>query len=238
MIPISAPHIDDDSIQAVIDVLRSGSLAQGKKVEEFEAVFASFTGTKYAIATNNGTTALHTAFLAAGIGKGDEIITSPFTFIASANAALYCDAKPVFADIEPDTFNLDPDDVIRKITSKTKGIEIVHLYGQPCDMDRFIQICQRHGLILIEDACQAHGAEYKGKKVGSFGTGCFSFYPIRKTRFDSFRISYGCPDVCASLCLVQHTNDLKSLLWGKTPGTGCSGYLSLIDNLRAVLYHF
>ncbi len=179
MIPISAPQIDEDSIKSVVEVLRSGSLAQGKKVEEFEETFASYIGTRYAVATNNGTTALHAAFLAAGICKGDEIITTPFSFIASANAALFCEAKPVFADIDPDTFNLSPDEVIRKITKKTKAIEVVHLYGQPCDMDRFAQICQSHGLILIEDACQAHGAEYKGKKAGSFGTGCFSFYPTK-----------------------------------------------------------
>ena len=179
MIPISVPQIDDESIQAVIDVLKSGSLAQGKRVEEFEEAFASYIGTRYAIATNNGTTALHAAFLAAGISKGDEIITTPFSFIASANAALFCDAKPVFSDIDPDTFNINPDEVIRKITKRTKAIEVVHLYGQPCDMDRFVQICQSHGLILIEDACQAHGAEYRGKKVGSFGIGCFSFYPTK-----------------------------------------------------------
>ena len=179
MIPISAPQIDEESLKAVMDVLKSGSLAQGKKVEEFEEVFASYIGARYAIATNNGTTALHTAFLAAGISKGDEVITTPFSFIASANAALFCEAKPVFADIDPDTFNVSPDEVERGITKKTKALEVVHLYGQPCNMDSFVRICQKHGLILIEDACQAHGAEYKGKKVGSFGIGCFSFYPTK-----------------------------------------------------------
>ena len=179
MIPISSPQMDEESIQSVVNVLRSGSLAQGKKVEEFEEAFASYIGTKYAIATSNGTTALHAALLAAGIGKGDEIITTPFSFIASANAALFCGAKPVFADIEPDTFNLNPDAVESRITKKTKAIEVVHLYGQPCNIERFVRLCRDNGLLLIEDACQAHGAEYKGKKVGSFGTGCFSFYPTK-----------------------------------------------------------
>ncbi len=179
MIPITAPQIDEDSLKAILNVFRSGFLAQGKKVEEFEEAFASYIGTRYAIATNSGTAALHVAFLAAGIGEGDEIITTPFSFIATANAALFCGAKPVFADIDASTFNINPDEVTQRITRRTKAIEVVHLFGQPCEMDSIVQICQRHGLILIEDACQAHGAEYRGKKVGSFGIGCFSFYPTK-----------------------------------------------------------
>jgi len=178
MIPIAKPIIDEDEISAVTVVLRSGIIAQGRKVEEFEEAFAQFIGTRYAVAVNSGTAALHIALLTHEIGKGDEVITSPFTFIATANSILFTGAKPVFADIEEDSFNIAPDSITEKITPRTKAIMPVHLYGQPCDMKRIMRIAQEHGLVIIEDACQAHGAEY-GKKVGSFGTGCFSFYPTK-----------------------------------------------------------
>jgi len=179
MIPIAKPIIDEDEISAVTVVLRSGIIAQGRKVEEFEEAFAGFIGTKYAIAVNSGTAALHIALLAQGIGEGDEVITSPFTFIATANSILFTGAKPVFADIEEDSFNIAPDSIVEKITPRTRAIMPVHLYGQPCDMKKIMGIADEHKLAVIEDACQAHGAEYEGKKVGSFGTGCFSFYPTK-----------------------------------------------------------
>jgi perosamine synthetase len=179
MIPIAKPIIGEDEIRAVVAVLRSGIIAQGRKVEEFEGAFAQFIGTKYAIAVNSGTAALHIALLVHGIGEGDEVITSPFTFIATANSILFTGAKPVFVDIEEDSFNIAPNSIDEKITPRTKAIMPVHLYGQPCDMKRIMRVAQEHGLIVIEDACQAHGAEYEGKKVGSFGTGCFSFYPTK-----------------------------------------------------------
>jgi perosamine synthetase len=179
MIPIAKPIMGEDEINAVTAVLRSGIIAQGKKVEEFEGAFAGFVGTKYAVAVNSGTAALHIALLAHGIGEGDEVITSPFTFIATANSIFFTGAKPVFADIEEDSFNIAPDNIAEKITSRTKAIMPVHLYGQPCDMKKIMRIAQESGLIVIEDACQAHGAEYEGKKAGSFGTGCFSFYPTK-----------------------------------------------------------
>lgn len=179
MIPMARPLIGDAEIKAVIDVLRSGQLAQGSVVEEFENQFACVCGVQHAVATTSGTTALHLAFLAHGIGPGDEVITTPFSFIASANAALYVGARPVFADIDPETFNIDPDDIERRITPQTKAIVPVHLYGNPADLDRLLDIATRHNLILIEDACQAHGATWHGQPVGSFGTGCFSFYPTK-----------------------------------------------------------
>lgn len=179
MIPIAKPIVGEDEIAVVEAVLRSGSIAQGKKVEEFEGAFAEFIGTKYAIAVNSGTAALHIALLAHGIGKGDEVITSPFTFIATANSILFTGAKPVFADIEEESFNIAPDNIDEKITPRTGAIMPVHLYGQPCNMKRIMRIAQEHGLIIIEDACQAHGAEFDGRRVGSFGTGCFSFYPTK-----------------------------------------------------------
>jgi perosamine synthetase len=178
-INISTPALAREEMEAVQCVLQSGRLAQGPKVEEFEALFASYIGTKYAIATNSGTAALHIALLASGIGHGDEVIATPFSFIATANAILFCGAKPVFVDINKDTFCIDPGSVRAKITSKTEAVLPVHLYGQPCDMKEIVKICREHNLILIEDACQAHGAEYQGKKVGSFGIGCFSFYPTK-----------------------------------------------------------
>ena len=179
MIPIAKPIIGEDEISALTAVLRSGIIAQGKKVEDFEEAFAGFIGTKYAVAVNSGTAALHLALLAHGIGEGDEVITSPFTFIATANSILFTGARPVFADIEEDSFNIAPDSIVEKITPRTKVIMPVHLYGQPCDMKRIMRIAQEHGLIVIEDACQAHGAEYERRKVGSFGSGCFSFYPTK-----------------------------------------------------------
>jgi dTDP-4-amino-4,6-dideoxygalactose transaminase len=179
VIPMARPLIGDAEIEAVTAVLRSGQLAQGRVVEEFEERFAELCGVHHAVATTSGTTALHVALLAHGIGAGDEVITTSFSFIASANAALYVGARPVFADIDPNTLNIDPDDVERRITPRTKAIMPVHLYGNPADLDRLVSIAQRHNLVLIEDACQAHGATWRGQPVGSFGTGCFSFYPTK-----------------------------------------------------------
>ena len=180
MIPIAKPMIGEEEKEAVLEVLDSGMLAQGDKVKAFEEAFASYIGTHHAIATSSGTAALHTALLACGIKAGDKVITTPFTFIASANAVLYCSAKPVFADIDEKTFNIDPEEVNEKITGKTKAVLVVHLYGQACDMRAIVEICEDHNLRLIEDACQAHGAEYRGRKVGSFGdAACFSFYPTK-----------------------------------------------------------
>ncbi|MFN3763821.1 MAG: DegT/DnrJ/EryC1/StrS family aminotransferase, partial [Anaerolineae bacterium] len=154
-------------------------LAQGPRVQAFEEAFARYCGVKYAVATSSGTTALHVALLAHGIGPGDEVITTPFTFIASANSILYVGARPVFVDIDPATFNICPDLLESAITPRTKAIMPVHLFGLPADMDPILEVAERYGLMVIEDACQSHGAEYKGKRVGSFGTGCFSFYPTK-----------------------------------------------------------
>lgn len=179
MIPIAKPLLGKEEIDAVTKVLSSGMIAQGPKVEEFELAFSGYTGSDHAVAVNSGTAALHIAVLAHDIGKEDEVITSPFTFIATANSILYTGAKPVFADIEPDTYNIDPEKIKEKITSKTKAIMPVHLYGHPADMKAIMEIAEDHKLVVIEDACQAHGAECLGKKVGSFGTGAFSFYPTK-----------------------------------------------------------
>jgi dTDP-4-amino-4,6-dideoxygalactose transaminase len=179
MINMAKPQIGDEEKQAVLEVLESGILAQGPRVKAFEEAFAAMCGVKHAIATASGTTALHVALLANGIGSGDEVITSAFTFIASANSILYVGAKPVFVDIDPRTFNLEPNDIEKAITKNTKAILPVHLYGLSCAMEEIMKIADKHGLVVIEDACQSHGAEYHGRKVGSFGTGTFSLYPTK-----------------------------------------------------------
>jgi perosamine synthetase len=179
MIPIARPLIGEEEKRAVLRVLDSGVLAQGAQVEAFELAFAEMCGVRYAVATSSGTTALHTAVLAHGIGPGDEVITTPFSFIATANAILFVGARPVFADIDPDTFNIDPQGIEHAVTAHTRAILPVHLFGLPADMDWIMDIADRRHLSVIEDACQAHGATYRGKRVGGFGTGCFSFYPTK-----------------------------------------------------------
>ena len=179
-IHIAKPSVGDEELAAIGEVLKSGMLAQGKVVEDFENQFAEYLGTKHAIATSSGTTAIHIALMSAGIKPGDEVITTPFTFYATATPILFCGANPVFVDIDPRTFNIDPTKIEAAITDKTKALMIVDLYGQPVDRDPIMELVDKHDLMLIEDSCQAHGAEYKGKKVGNFGAaGCFSFYPTK-----------------------------------------------------------
>lgn len=179
-IPYGTQTIDEDDINAVINVLRSDFLTTGPSVTEFEQAVADYVGAKYAVAIANGTAALHAACFAAGIKEGDEVITTPITFAASANCALYCGAKPAFADIKADTYNIDPADIKRKITGKTKAIIPVHYTGQPCEMDEIRAIAREHNLIVIEDGAHALGADYKGKKIGSISDmTTFSFHPVK-----------------------------------------------------------
>ncbi len=172
--------LGEEEKKAVMEVLDSGMLVQGAKVEELEKKFAQYIGTEYAVATSSGTTALHLALLAMGIGPGDEVITSSFSFIATANSILYCGAKPVFADIDSKTFNINPDRIREKINGKTKAIIPVHLYGHPADMDKIMKIAKENNLKVLEDAAQAHGSEYNGRKAGSLGDcSAFSFYATK-----------------------------------------------------------
>lgn len=172
--------IDEDDIQAVVDVLRGDFLTTGPAVSVFEQAVCDYTGAKYAVAIANGTAALHAACYAAGIGEGDEVITTSITFAASANCVLYCGGTPVFADIKPDTYNIDPEDVRRKITDKTKAIIAVHFTGQPCEMDEIHAIAKEHNLLVIEDAAHALGADYKGTKIGALSDmTTFSFHPVK-----------------------------------------------------------
>jgi len=178
-IPIARPFIGQEERQAVLDVLAGGQLSQGPKVEEFEHAFASYQGARHGIATNNGTTALTAALMAHDIGPGDEVIVPSFSFFASASCVLSVGATPIFADIEPTTFCLSPEAAEAAITSRTKAVMPVHLYGQPADMPRFEALCRRRGLILLEDAAQAHGAAIGARRVGTWGTASFSFYPTK-----------------------------------------------------------
>lgn len=180
MIPIAKPLIGPEEKEAVLNVLASGQLAQGEIVAEFERKFAEYLGVKHAVATFNGTTALQASLLALNLSPGDEIITTPFTFIATANAIKMAGAKPVFVDVEEDSFNLDPELIAAAITEKTTAILPVHLFGLPAKIGKIKAIAERCNLKVIEDSCQAHGAEIQGKKVGGLGhVGCFSFYPTK-----------------------------------------------------------
>lgn len=179
MIPISKPYIGEEEKQAVLEVMDSGMLVQGPRTAALEERFAAVCSTSYAVATSSGTTALHVALLAHHIGPGDEVITTPFTFIASSSSILFTGARPVFVDVEEETFNINPDLIEAAITPRTRAILPVHLYGYPCNMGAIMDIASRHNLVVIEDAAQAIGATYQGKKVGSFGTGCFSLYATK-----------------------------------------------------------
>lgn len=180
MLPYGRQWIDEDDIKAVSDVLRADYITTGPKVDEFERVVADYVGAKYAVAVSSGTAALHIAVLALGIKAGDEVITSPITFAASSNCVLYCGGKPVFADIDNLTYNINPDDIESKINGNTKAIIPVHFTGQPCDMDKIHQIAKKYNLLIIEDAAHALGAKYKDKMIGSLSDmTVFSFHPIK-----------------------------------------------------------
>lgn len=180
MIPFTKPIIQDEEIEAVKRVLESGMLAEGKVSRKFEKLFSDYVGTKFATVTSNGTTALSTALDAMGIQPGDEVITSPFTFIASANSIAMVGGIPIFVDINPDTYNIDPDLIEAAISEKTKAIMPVHIFGMPADMPHIMEIAEKHDLQVIEDACQAHGGSINGKMVGNLGhCATFSFYATK-----------------------------------------------------------
>jgi dTDP-4-amino-4,6-dideoxygalactose transaminase len=179
VIPVAKPLIGQEELDSVRDALASGQLAQGERVAAFERRFAELCQTREAIAVSSGTAALHLALLAHGVGPGDEVITSPFSFAATGNVVLLTGARPVFVDIDPVTYNISPEQAERAITPRTKAIMPVHLYGYPAAMDRIMSLASAHGLAVIEDACQAHLASINGKPVGGFGTGCFSFYATK-----------------------------------------------------------
>lgn len=206
MIPISKPFLGEAEKQAVLAVLDSGMLVQGPQVARLEERFAAVCGVKHAVATSSGTTALHLALAANGIGPGDEVITVAFTFIATVNAILLVGARPVFVDVQAETFNIDPEQIEAAITARTRAILLVHLYGQPCDMGPIMALAEKHGLKVIEDACQAVGAADHGRPVGSFGTGMFSLYATKNITSGEGGVVTTDDDAVAQRCrlLRQH----------------------------------
>ncbi|AIJ35236.1 aminotransferase DegT [Porphyromonas gingivalis] len=179
-IPYGRPLIEEDDMEAVIEVLKSDFISTGPKVTEFERLFADYVGAKYAVAVSSGTAALHCAYLAIDLLSEDEVITTPMSFIATSNAAIYCGARIKFADIQGDSLNVDTEYINKLITSSTKVIVPVHFAGRPCEMDKILEIAKQHNLYVIEDASHALGASYKGKKIGSIGDmTTFSFHPVK-----------------------------------------------------------
>jgi len=178
MIPVCEPFMTGDEMRYVADCIETNWISsRGRYIEEFEEKFAHYCGCKFGISTTSGTTALHLALAALGIGKGDEVIVPTFTMIASVFAIIYVGAKPVLVDAEPDTWNIDVNMIEEKITRQTRAIMPVHIYGHPCDMAPITELARRHGLFVVEDAAEAHGAEYRGRRAGGIGhVGCFSFY--------------------------------------------------------------
>lgn len=180
-IPLARPYTGKEEIKAVSEVIRSGALSLGPKLSEFEDRFAEFIGTKYAVAVNSGTSGLHLCVKALDIKAGDEVITTPFSFVASSNPVIFERAKPVFADIDKRTCNIDPEKLEKAITKKTKAVILVHLFGQPCNMEAIMRICKERSIPVIEDGCEALGATYKARKVGTFGRlAVFAFYPNKQ----------------------------------------------------------
>lgn len=180
MIPVARPVFGEEEVEAVSSVIRSGMIASGDIVTKFENEYAAYSGVKHAIATSNGTTALHAGLLGSGIVPGDEVIIPSFTFIATATSVSMSGAHPVVADVDIRTCCIDPDSVNEQITKKTRAVIGVHLFGQPCDVTALQNICEDNNLLFIEDCAQAHGAKFKGVQVGNFGSvGCFSFYPTK-----------------------------------------------------------
>ncbi|MGH3072747.1 MAG: DegT/DnrJ/EryC1/StrS family aminotransferase [Gaiellaceae bacterium] len=180
-IPLSSPYVDERDEELVLEVLRSGRLSLGPTIERFENLFAETVGAPYAAAVSSGTSGLHLLAVIGGLGEGDEVITSPYSFVASANCFVYEGAVPVFADVDERTMNLDPAAVEAAITPRTKGIVAVDIFGYPCELDPLRELAEKHGLVLIQDACEALGASYKGRPVGSQGTDAvFAFYPNKQ----------------------------------------------------------
>ncbi|MDD5306753.1 MAG: UDP-4-amino-4,6-dideoxy-N-acetyl-beta-L-altrosamine transaminase [Deltaproteobacteria bacterium] len=208
IIPYGRQWIDENDIAAVTDVLRGDWLTQGPAVERFERALADDCGARHAVAVANGTVALHLACLAADAGPGDEGITSPITFLASANCLVYCGARPVFADIDATTWNIDPAEIEKKITPRTKVVIPVHFAGLPCDMTAIRAIADRHGLMVIEDACHAIGAEYHGRRIGGTGTAdmvCFSFHPVKHiTTGEGGAVLTNSDELAAKLQMLRH----------------------------------
>lgn len=211
---LSKPYIQEDDIAAVIEVLKSGTLSLGPRLQEFEEVVARYAGVKHAVAVNSGTSGLHLIVKSLGIKEGDEVITTPFSFIASANCILFEGATVVFADIDPVTYNIDPVKIEAAITPRTKAILPVHVFGQTCDMDAINAIAKKHNLKVIEDSCEAIGAKYKERSAGSLGdAGVFAFYPNKQITTGEGGIIVTNNDTIASLARSYRNQGRDTMAW-------------------------
>ncbi len=233
-IPLSSPWIDERDEELVLEVLRSGWLSLGPTGPRFEQLLAGAIGAPYCAAVSSGTAGLHLCMRLAGVGPGDEVITSPYSFVASANCALYEGATPVFADIDPHTFNLDPAAVEAAITARTKAIVAVDIFGYPCELDELRAICERHGLALVEDACEALGARYKGELLGSHGhPAVWAFYPNKQiTTGEGGAVTTGSEREHELLLSLRNQGRLETSSWLQH---GRFGFNYRLDDLSAAL---
>jgi perosamine synthetase len=233
-INLSAPWIDERDEELVLEVLRSGWLSLGPTGPRFESMFAAAVGAPYCAAVSSGTAGLHLCMRLAGVEPGDEVITSPYSFVASANCAIYQGATPVFADIDPQTFNLDPAAVEAAITPRTKALVAVDIFGYPADYDALIPLCERHGIALIEDSCEALGATYKGKRLGSHGhPAVWAFYPNKQmTTGEGGAVTTGNADEHELLVSLRNQGRLETSSWLQH---GRLGYNYRLDDLSAAL---
>jgi dTDP-4-amino-4,6-dideoxygalactose transaminase len=233
-INLSAPWIDERDEELVLEVLRSGWLSLGPTGPRFESMFADAVGAPYCAAVSSGTAGLHLCMRLADVGSGDEVITSPYSFVASANCAIYEGATPVFADIDPQTFNLDPAAVEAAITPRTKAIVAVDIFGYPAEYDALLALCDRHGIALVEDACEALGAEYKGKRLGSHGhPAVWAFYPNKQmTTGEGGAVTTGSAEQHELLVSLRNQGRLETSSWLQH---GRLGYNYRLDDLSAAL---
>jgi len=233
-IGLSAPWIDQRDEELVLEVLRSGRLSLGPAGPRFEERLAEAVGAPYAAAVSSGTAALHLCMRLAGVGRGDEVITSPYSFVASANCAIYEGATPVFADIDPDTLNLDPSAVEAAITPRTRAVVGVDIFGYPCELDELLAICDRHGLAFVEDACEALGARYKGRPLGSHGhPATFAFYPNKQvTTGEGGAVTTGSAEEYELLASLRNQGRLETSSWLQH---GRLGYNYRLDDVSAAL---
>ncbi|OGL44564.1 MAG: UDP-4-amino-4,6-dideoxy-N-acetyl-beta-L-altrosamine transaminase [Candidatus Schekmanbacteria bacterium RBG_16_38_11] len=232
-LPFSLPTIEEDEISEVVDSLRSGWITTGPKVIRFEEDFKNYIGCSHAVAVNSGTAGLHISLMATEISDGDEVITSPMTFAATVNTVVLQRAKPVFADINPETLNINPDFIEQKITPKTKAIIPVHFAGQPCDLDRITAIAKKHNLLVIEDAAHAVGSEYKGVKIGKTETSAvFSFHPIKNiTTGEGGMITTERADLAEKLRLLRF-HGISKEAWKRYSAKGSPQYEILLPGLK------
>ena len=233
-IALSAPWIDGRDEELVLEVLRSGWLSLGPVGPRFESLLADAVGAPHCAAVSSGTAGLHLCMRLAGVGPGDEVITSPYSFVASANCAIYEGATPVFADIDPRTFNLDPAAVEAAITSRTTAIVAVDIFGYPCELDPLLALCERHGLAFVEDSCEALGAQYKGEPIGSHGhPAVFAFYPNKQmTTGEGGAVTTGSSDQHELLVSLRNQGRLETSSWLQH---GRLGFNYRLDDISAAL---